>query len=86
MVHVSYVYSQNLHARGRMKDEFNFFGTPTVWFDGGDETVIGGYSGCKTDYEIAIRTCGIRPVPMSTMGICRLLNGWRGVLTVRPAT
>lgn len=61
-LHVSYVYSQNTHAYDRMKNEFNFLGTPTVWFDGGDEVVLGGYVGCKQDYEIAIRTCGLRAV------------------------
>jgi hypothetical protein len=61
-LYVSYVYSKNKHAYDRMKNGFNFLGTPTVWFDGGMEVVLGGYSGCKQDYIDAINSCCVYDV------------------------
>ena len=35
------VYSKNKKAYDRMKIDYNFLGTPTVWFDGGDIVELG---------------------------------------------
>ncbi len=59
---VSYVYSKNKKAYDRMKIDYNFLGTPTVWFDGGDIVELGGYTGNKQDYIKTINTCSVRPV------------------------
>jgi hypothetical protein len=46
----------------RLSGDLNLYGYPTVYFDGGDEVVVGGYTGVENDYEAAITSCGNRAV------------------------
>ncbi len=51
----------NDHSYQRCLD-YNFYGYPTVWFDGGYNVQLGGYSGNENDYRNAIQQCGNRAV------------------------
>jgi hypothetical protein len=61
-LYISHLYDQNKHSYNRMKKEYNVKGTPTVWFDGGDEAVLGGDPGNKQAYINAINACEARNV------------------------
>jgi hypothetical protein len=42
--------------------DYNLYGFPTCFFDGGYEVLLGGYTG-QTVYRNSIESCGQRPVP-----------------------
>ena len=62
--YVSLVDDKNSVAAAR-NDEYNLYGFPTVWFDGGYKVVVGAGSipGAQANYETAITQCGNRVVP-----------------------
>ncbi len=61
--YVSLVRDKNIPVCDpRLFDELNLYGYPTVYFDGGDKVVVGGYVGVEDDQRAAIVTCGNREV------------------------
>ncbi len=44
-------------------DEYNIYGYPTVWFDGGYRVEVGGLPDAETYYRQHLNTCGARAVP-----------------------
>ena len=62
--YVSLVDDKSSAAAAR-NDDFNLYGFPTVWFDGGYRVEVGAGSipGAQVDYENAITQCGNRVVP-----------------------
>jgi len=44
-------------------DEYNLYGYPTVWFDGGYRVEVGGSPQCEAYYRQHLTTCGARAVP-----------------------
>ena len=63
--YVSMVYNKNTHAAQRLITDYNVYGFPTVFFDGGYQVKVGAGSipGAKAAYESAINVCGARAVP-----------------------
>lgn len=59
--YVTLVYDHNNHAKARLL-EYNLWGTPTTWFDGGYNTTIGGNTEIENDYIQNITQCGARTV------------------------
>ena len=59
--YVCMVDDMNTHASARIND-FNLAGFPTVFFDYGYKTVIGGWTGAEAAYKTAINQCGARSV------------------------
>ena len=59
--YVCLVDDVNTHAATRIND-FNLYGFPTVFFDYGYKTVVGGWTGAEADYRTAITQCGARSV------------------------
>lgn len=59
------VKNMNVHAEDRCANYYNYYRTPTVWFDGGYEVIRGASSvpEAKTAYEAAIVNCGNRAAP-----------------------
>jgi glutaredoxin len=60
--YVCLVDDKNIHAAARNND-FNLYGFPTVFFDYGYKTVVGGWTGAEAAYRTAITQCGARTVP-----------------------
>jgi hypothetical protein len=60
--YVSLIDFVNVHSIGRI-DQFNLYGYPTVWFDGGYRVELGGYSGNENDYRQDLTDCGGRTAP-----------------------
>jgi hypothetical protein len=62
--YVSMVDDENVHADTRTSD-YNVYGFPTVWFDGGYEVDVGAgsVSGAMATYNSSIISCGNRAVP-----------------------
>jgi hypothetical protein len=44
-------------------DEYNLYGYPTVWFDGGYRVEVGGFPECEANYRQDFIDCGSRVVP-----------------------
>jgi hypothetical protein len=59
--YVCLVYGKNVHANQRVA-QFNLAGFPTVFFDYGYKTVVGGWTGAEAAYRTAINQCGARAV------------------------
>jgi glutaredoxin len=59
--YVSLVENKNAHALARYY-EYNPYGTPTVWFDGGYKVNVGGGTGNEGQYKSSINSCGARAV------------------------
>jgi len=59
--YVCLVDDKNTHASTRIGDH-NVYGFPTVWFDDGYNTQVGGYTGNENDYRNVIQSIGTRPV------------------------
>lgn len=63
--YVSLVDDKNTHAAAR-NSQYNIYGFPTVFFDGGQQVIVGGYSNISYGqqvYEENISVCANRPVP-----------------------
>jgi hypothetical protein len=63
-VYVGLIDDKCTHAANRV-DEFNLYGFPTTYFDGGLRVGLGGYSDTTWQqnwFEAVIDTCGARPV------------------------
>ena len=60
--YVSLVDFVNPAAINRI-DEYNIYGYPTVWFDGGYRVEVGGISNAETYYRQHLTDCGARVVP-----------------------
>jgi glutaredoxin len=60
--YVCLVDDMDTHAAARNL-EYNIYGFPTVFFDGGYNVQVGGYTGNEADYRGVIPQCGARPVP-----------------------
>jgi glutaredoxin len=60
--YVCLVADKDTHANSRTLD-YNIYGYPTVWFDGGANVQVGGYTGNEADYRQAIQQVGARTVP-----------------------
>lgn len=61
--YVSLVCDKNSIAYNRAKNDYNFYGYPTVFFDGGYKVVVGGGFDTQARYEASIVACGSRVVP-----------------------
>ena len=59
--YVCLVDDKNTHAEAR-NTEYNIYGFPTVWFDGGYKVSVGGGSGNEAQYRNYINQCGSRTV------------------------
>ncbi|MBE3122955.1 MAG: hypothetical protein IMZ58_12235 [Thermoplasmata archaeon] len=59
--YICMVDDMNTHAASRI-DDFNLYGFPTVFFDYGYNTVIGGWTGNEAEYRTAITQSGARTV------------------------
>ncbi len=55
----------NTHAYDRVHIDYNIFGVPTVYFDGGYQFELGASSSAQAEeeYRASIDTCIIRPMP-----------------------
>ncbi len=60
--YVSFVCDKNDDAYWRALVQYNLYGYPTVWFDGGYEVDVGGSSGSESAYRASITSCGNRVV------------------------
>jgi hypothetical protein len=62
--YVCMVDDKNTHSAARI-DEYNIYGFPTVWFDGGYRVNVGASSipSAQAAYEASITQCGLRTVP-----------------------
>jgi hypothetical protein len=62
--YVTLVCDKNANAYSRAKDDFNLYGYPTVWWDGGYRVNVGAGSipGAKSYYKTSINYCGNRGV------------------------
>jgi len=59
--YVCLVDDKDTHSAARNL-EYNIYGFPTVFFDGGYNVQVGGYTGNEADYRVAIQSCGARTV------------------------
>jgi len=60
--YVSLVGNKNPIAYARVKNDYNLYGYPTVFFDGGYKVDLGGGSGNEAQYRSSITSCGDRTV------------------------
>jgi len=62
--YVTLVGDKNKNAYERLKDDYNLYGYPTVYFDGGYRVNVGAGSveGAKATYNVSINDCGARSV------------------------
>jgi len=62
--YVSMVGDKNKNAYNRLKDDYNFYGYPTIWFDGGYKVNLGASSveQAYAAYNASIYACGSRSV------------------------
>ena len=62
--YVSLVADKNSKASGRVRNDYNIFGYPTVWWDGGYKVNVGAGSvpSAKSAYTSSINSCGVRSV------------------------
>jgi thiol-disulfide isomerase/thioredoxin len=69
--YVSLVCDKNGVANNRVQNDYNLYGYPTVWWDGGDEVDVGASSvpGAKTEYTSGINSCGSRTVEDITIDL-----------------
>jgi hypothetical protein len=72
--YISLVCDVNTHADQRA-DELGLGGYPTVYFDGGYKSVVGGYEGVQTAYNTSIVDCGEREVSDIDMDLSVTWNG-----------
>jgi len=63
--YVSMVDDKDTHASNRIRSNYNIYGFPTVWFDGGYKVTVGAGSipSAKAAYINSINSCGSRIVP-----------------------
>ena len=63
--YVSHVANKNIHANQRLHLNYNIYGYPTIFFDGGYQVKVGAGSipSAKAAYISAINVCGARAVP-----------------------
>ena len=59
--YVCLVDDKNTHAETRV-NEYNIYGFPTVWFDGGNKVAVGGGTSNEATYRSLINQCGNRAV------------------------
>jgi glutaredoxin len=53
----------DMNAKAAQRNtEYNVYGFPTVWFDGGYKVNVGGGTGNEAQYRSSINTCGARTV------------------------
>lgn len=64
-VYVTHVADVNTHSYDRLWTDYNTYGYPTVYFDGGYDLVLGSVSTpqAEADYTAAITNCASRTVP-----------------------
>ncbi len=62
--YISMVGDKNKNAYDRIKEDYNLYGYPTLWFDGGYIVNVGAGSteGAKATYNTSINSCGSRGV------------------------
>jgi len=60
--YVSLVCNKVSKAYARVKNDYNVYGYPTVWFDGGYRVNLGGSTGNEAQYRSSITSCGGRAV------------------------
>jgi thiol-disulfide isomerase/thioredoxin len=62
--YISFVTDKNSYALQRTHTDYNVYGYPTVWFDGGDEVVVGAgsTSSAESNYNAALTSCENRAV------------------------
>ena len=65
---VSLVYDKNLEAHERLTDDYNIYGLPTCYFDGGYKVEVGNPGG-EFVYRELIESCGQRVVPNISMNV-----------------
>jgi len=66
--YVCLVDDMNIHSAARV-DEYNIYGFPTVWFDGGNKVNVGGGSGNEGQYRTSIQSTGARTVANIDIGL-----------------
>ena len=59
--YVCLVDDMDTHSHARI-GVFNLYGFPTVFFDGGNQVVVGGWTGAEAAYRSAIQATGARTV------------------------
>jgi len=59
--YITMVDDKNTHAAAR-NDEYNIYGFPTVFFDGGNIVNVGGGTGNEAQYRASIQSTGARAV------------------------
>lgn len=62
--YISLVTNKNTHAYDRAKNDYNVYGYPTLWWDGGYLVNVGASSvpGAQSTYASSITSCGSRAV------------------------
>jgi hypothetical protein len=62
--YITYVGNKNPTAYSHIKNYYNLYGYPTVWWDGGYKVNVGAgsVSGAKSTYTTSINQCGARAV------------------------
>ena len=63
-LYVTLVDDKNTRASNRVRSDYNIYGFPTVWFDGGYKVNVGASSvpGAKSGYTSSINSCSNRAV------------------------
>lgn len=57
---IALVDDKNSQAADRLRNDYNIYGFPTAFFDGGKSVIVGG-DGTPSHYSSRIKTCGQRP-------------------------
>lgn len=73
--YVCLVDDMDTHAASRVRSEYNIYGFPTVWFDYGYKTVVGGWTGAEAAYRTAITQSGARTVADIDVSLNVVWNG-----------
>ena len=75
--YVNMIEDRSDKAKTRLRDDFNLYGNPTVFIDGGYKVIIGGLKQ-KSDYINAIREAESRSVPKIKLNITSEYNNNTG--------
>jgi thiol-disulfide isomerase/thioredoxin len=65
---VALVDDMNSQAASRLRSEYNIYGFPTGFFDGGYQLLLGGYD-LESYYRPLIEACGQREVPTLNLSV-----------------
>jgi len=65
---VALVNDMNSQAASRLRSEYNIYGFPSAFFDGGDQVLVGGYD-AQSYYRTRIQACGTRDVSTLNLSV-----------------